>query len=153
MSFLSVEKEVYGLTHLFIIYLSVQIFIYHLSSLLRCNVTQKISAKVSRYGDIILPRDEALIMAAADISGRGMFIYDFDIRARKVGDFDTELVVDFFEAFAVNAGITLHVRQIAGRNSHHIIEGAFKAVARALRKCIKIDEENKDVIPSTKGTL
>lgn len=108
---------------------------------------------ITRYGDIILPMDEALIMAAADISGRGMFIYDFDIRARKVGDFDTELVVDFFEAFAVNAGITLHVRQIAGRNSHHIIEGAFKAVARALRKCVKIDEENKDVIPSTKGTL
>ena len=108
---------------------------------------------ITRYGDIILPMDEALIMAAADISGRGMFICDFDIRARKVGDFDTELVVDFFEAFAVNAGITLHVRQIAGRNSHHIIEGAFKAVARALRKCVKIDEENKDVIPSTKGTL
>ncbi len=108
---------------------------------------------ITRYGDIILPMDEALIMAAADISGRGMFVCDFDIRARKVGDFDTELVVDFFEAFAVNAGITLHVRQIAGRNSHHIIEGAFKAVARALRKCVKIDEENKDVIPSTKGTL
>jgi imidazoleglycerol-phosphate dehydratase len=108
---------------------------------------------ITRYGDIILPMDEALIMAAADISGRGMFICDFDIRAGKVGDFDTELVVDFFEAFAVNAGITLHVRQIAGRNSHHIIEGAFKAVARALRKCVKIDEENKDVIPSTKGTL
>ena len=108
---------------------------------------------ITRYGDIILPMDEALIMAAADISGRGRFHCDFDIRARKVGDFDTELVVDFFEAFAVNAGITLHVRQIAGRNSHHIIEGAFKAVARALRKCVKIDEENKDVIPSTKGTL
>lgn len=108
---------------------------------------------ITRYGDIILPMDEALIMAAADISGRGMFVSDFDIRARKVGDFDTELVVDFFEAFAVNAGITLHVRQIAGRNSHHIIEGAFKAVARALRTCIRIDEENKDVIPSTKGAL
>ncbi len=108
---------------------------------------------ITRYGDITLPMDEALILAAADISGRGMFCYDLDIRARKVGDFDTELVVDFFEAFAVNAGITLHVRQLAGRNSHHIIEGAFKAVARAVRQCIKIDEENKDVIPSTKGTL
>ena len=82
-----------------------------------------------------------------------MLACNFDIRARKVGDFDTELVVDFFEAFAVNAGITLHIRQIAGRNSHHIIEGAFKAVARAIRQCIKIDEDNKDAVPSTKGVL
>ena len=108
---------------------------------------------IIRYGDITLPMDEALILAAADISGRGMFLYNFDIRARKVGDFDTELVVDFFEAFSVNAGITLHIRQLAGRNSHHIIEGAFKAAARAIRQCIKIDEDNKDAVPSTKGVL
>ena len=108
---------------------------------------------IMRYGDITLPMDEALILAAADISGRGMFFDNFDIRARKVGDFDTELVVDFFEAFSTNAGITLHIRQIAGRNSHHIIEGAFKAVARAIRQCIKIDEDNKDAVPSTKGVL
>ena len=108
---------------------------------------------IIRYADIVLPMDEALIMCALDISGRGGLYFNLDIPACKVGDFDTELVVDFFEAFAVNAGITLHVRQLTGRNSHHIIEGAFKAVARALRKCVKIDEENKDVIPSTKGTL
>ena len=82
-----------------------------------------------------------------------MFISDFDIRARKVGDFDTELVEDFFEAFATNAGITLHIRQLAGRNTHHIIEGTFKSVARAMRAAVKIDAEVKDEIPSTKGVL
>jgi len=108
---------------------------------------------ITRYGDIILPMDEALIMAAVDISGRGMLEYDMEIPTEKVGDFDTELVYDFFEAFAKNAGITLHIRKIAGRNSHHIIEGSFKAVARVMRKAVKIDAEVKDEIPSTKGVL
>lgn len=108
---------------------------------------------ITRYGDIILPMDEALILAAADISSRGMLGFNLEIRARKVGDFDTELVQDFFEAFATNAGITLHIRQLAGRNSHHIIEGAFKAVARVMRKAVEIDAQAKDEIPSTKGVL
>ena len=108
---------------------------------------------ITRYSDITLPMDEALILAAVDISGRGMLCMNLEMRARKVGDFDTELVEDFFEAFATNAGITLHVRQLAGRNTHHIIEGCFKAVARAMRAAVKIDAEVKDEIPSTKGVL
>ena len=108
---------------------------------------------VTRYSDITLPMDEALILAAVDISGRGMLCCELPIPACKVGDFDTELVYEFFEAFAKNAGITLHVRELAGRNSHHIIEGAFKAVARVIRGAVKIDAEAKDAIPSTKGVL
>ena len=108
---------------------------------------------ITRYADITLPMDEALILAAVDISGRGMLAMNLEMRARKVGDFDTELVEDFFEAFATNAGVTLHVRQLAGRNTHHIIEGTFKAVARAMRAAVKIDAEVKDEIPSTKGVL
>ena len=108
---------------------------------------------ISRYSDIILPMDEALILAAMDISGRGMLCFDMDIPAEKVGDFDTELAEEFFRAFANNAGITLHIRKLAGKNSHHIIEGAFKAVARCVRGAVKIDAEVKDEIPSTKGVL
>ncbi|MBQ2889061.1 MAG: imidazoleglycerol-phosphate dehydratase HisB [Clostridia bacterium] len=108
---------------------------------------------ISRYSDIILPMDEALILAAMDISGRGMLCFDMDIPAEKVGDFDTELAEEFFRAFANNAGITLHIRKLAGKNSHHIIEGAFKAVARCVRGSVKIDAEVKDEIPSTKGVL
>ncbi|MBQ8391762.1 MAG: imidazoleglycerol-phosphate dehydratase HisB [Clostridia bacterium] len=108
---------------------------------------------ITRYADITLPMDEALILAAVDISGRGMLCCDLPIPACKVGDFDTELVYEFFEAFAKNAGITLHIRELAGRNSHHIIEGAFKAVARVIRGAVKIDAEAKDAIPSTKGVL
>ena len=108
---------------------------------------------ITRYADVILPMDEALILSAVDISGRGMLLMNLEMRARKVGDFDTELVEDFFEAFATNAGITLHVRQLAGRNTHHIIEGTFKSVARAMRAAVKIDAEVKDEIPSTKGVL
>lgn len=108
---------------------------------------------ITRYSDITLPMDEALILAAVDISGRGMLCCDLPIPAYKVGDFDTELVYEFFEAFAKNAGITLHIRELAGRNSHHIIEGAFKAVARVIRGAVKIDAEAKDAIPSTKGVL
>ena len=108
---------------------------------------------ITRYSDITLPMDEALILAAVDISGRGMLCCDLPIPTHKVGDFDTELVYEFFEAFAKNAGITLHIRELAGRNSHHIIEGAFKAVARVIRGAVKIDAEAKDAIPSTKGVL
>ena len=108
---------------------------------------------ITRYADITLPMDEALILSAVDISGRGMLCMNLEMRARKVGDFDTELVEDFFEAFATNAGVTLHIRQLAGRNTHHIIEGTFKAVARAMRAAVKIDAEVKDEIPSTKGVL
>ena len=108
---------------------------------------------ITRYGDIILPMDESLIMAAVDVSGRGMLCFDLNIPTLKVGDFDTELVYEFYEAFARNAGITLHIKQLSGRNSHHIIEGSFKAVARVMRKAVKIDAEVKDEIPSTRGVL
>ena len=108
---------------------------------------------ITRYGNISLPMDEALILSAVDISGRGMLCYEMDIPSQKVGDFDTELVYEFFEAFAKNAGITLHIKEISGRNSHHIIEGSFKAVGRAIRQAVKIDAEVMDAIPSTKGVL
>ena len=108
---------------------------------------------ICRYGDIILPMDEALILAAVDISGRSYLGYALDIPTEKVGSFDTELVEEFFIAFTSNAGIDLHLRQLAGRNSHHIIEGAFKAAGRALRKAVSIDKEASDEVPSTKGLL
>lgn len=108
---------------------------------------------INRYGDIILPMDESLILCALDVSGRGGAFCDFDIPSRRVGSFDTELCEEFFIAFALNAGVTLHVRQICGRNSHHIIEGAFKAFARALAKAVEINEKYSTEIPSTKGTL
>ena len=108
---------------------------------------------IKRYASIILPMDEALILSAIDISGRGYYASVLDIKSPKVGDFDTELVDEFWQAFAANAGITLHVRQLAGVNSHHIIEGVFKATARALREAVAIDERFKDTVPSTKGRL
>lgn len=108
---------------------------------------------IVRYGDIMLPMDETLMMAALDISGRGALYYVLDIPTEKVGDFDTELCKEFWVAFAREAGITLHLRSIAGDNSHHIIEAAFKAVARALRNAVRIDETCADEIPSTKGSL
>ena len=108
---------------------------------------------ICRYGSTLLPMDEALIQSAADLSGRGMLVYNLDIPSEKVGTFDTELTEDFFQAFAMNARCTLHIRQLEGRNSHHIIEGAFKSVARSLRAAVKIDPEAAEELPSTKGVL
>ena len=108
---------------------------------------------IVRYGDIILPMDEALIMVALDLSGRGMLNYGLQIPTEKVGDFDTELVEEFFVAFARRAGITLHIKQLDGKNSHHIIEGAFKGVARAIAKAAAIDSRFADEVSSTKGVL
>ncbi len=108
---------------------------------------------ITRYGDIILPMDETLIMAAADISGRDYLSMQLNIPAEKVGDFDTELCEEFWLAFVREAKITLHITQLAGKNSHHIIEGVFKAVARALGCATKIDACRADEIPSTKGVL
>lgn len=108
---------------------------------------------ITRYGSTILPMDEALILTAVDISGRGFLACDLDIPCPTVGSFDTELCEEFLRAFALNAGITLHVRQLAGSNTHHIIEGAFKSMARTLRAAVKIDPDFADTIPSTKGVL
>lgn len=108
---------------------------------------------IVRYGDMTLPMDEALILSAVDISGRGGCYYDLQIPTQKVGDYDTELDQEFWIAFAQNAGITLHIRQLAGRNSHHIMEGAFKSVARSLKTAVRIDPDFSDEIPSTKGML
>ena len=108
---------------------------------------------IVRYGNTVLPMDEALILSAVDISGRGKFVSDMKIPTEKVGTFDTELVFEFFEAFVRRANMTLHIRELAGENSHHIIEGAFKSVARSLRTAVKIDPETAGEIPSTKGVL
>ena len=108
---------------------------------------------IIRYGDMTLPMDETLILSAVDISGRGGCYYALEIPTEKVGDFDTELCQEFFIAFARDAGITLHIRQLAGSNSHHIIEGTFKSVARSLKTAVAIDPDFADEIPSTKGML
>ena len=108
---------------------------------------------IVRYGDAVVPMDEALILSAVDISGRGLFVSSLDIPAEKVGDFDTELCREFWEAFARNAGITLHVRQFSGENAHHIIEGTFQSCARSLKTAVSIDPALGDEIPSTKGVL
>ena len=108
---------------------------------------------IKRYGDRILPMDETLILSAVDISGRGGCFMELDIPTEKVGTFDTQLCEEFFIALAQNGGLTLHIRQLAGRNSHHIIEGAFKSVARSLREAVAIDERDPNSIPSTKGLL
>lgn len=119
---------------------------------------------IKRYGSIVLPMDEALILAAVDISGRGYLGYDVTLRATKlsddgeampakVGDFDTELVEEFLLAFVRNADVTLHVKQLSGSNTHHIIEGVFKALGRALRAAVESDARTVGVIPSTKGAL
>lgn len=108
---------------------------------------------ICRYGSMLLPMDEALIQCVIDVSGRSYLAYRMEIPTQKVGLFDTELVEEFLLAFVRSAGVTLHVRQLDGSNSHHIIEGLFKALGRALRAAVKIDPERKDEIPSTKGSL
>lgn len=108
---------------------------------------------ICRYGSFLLPMDESLVLAALDISGRGYLAYGLEIPTEKVGSFDTQLVKEFWEAFARNGRITLHLRQLAGENSHHIIEAAFKAAARALAQAVSVDERLGGEIPSTKGVL
>ena len=108
---------------------------------------------IARYGQWLLPMDEALVLTALDLSGRACLGYALDIPAQKVGAFDTELTEEFFMAFVRRAGLTLHVRQLAGRNSHHIIEGAFKSLGRSLRQAVAIDPEFAQEIPSTKEVL
>lgn len=108
---------------------------------------------IVRYGDTLLPMDESLILTAVDISGRGGCFFALDIPTQKVGDFDTELCEEFWTAFAREAGVTLHIRQLAGYNSHHIIEGAFKSAARSLKTAVAIDPAFADEVPSTKGVL
>lgn len=108
---------------------------------------------INRYADVILPMDEALILCAVDISGRACLRWRVRIPAPRVGTFDTELAEEFFAAFVRRAGLALHLRRLDGRNSHHIIEGCFKAAARALRKAAATDARFADSIPSTKGVL
>ena len=108
---------------------------------------------ICRYGDTVLPMDESLILTAVDLSGRSYLGYGLEIPTQKVGTFDTELVEEFFLGFVRNAQMNLHIRQLAGSNSHHIIEGAFKSVARSLRQAVSIDAAFANEIPSTKGVL
>lgn len=108
---------------------------------------------ITRYGGFILPMDEALILTAVDISGRACLGYALDIPTRKIGDFDTELVEEFMNGFCRALGASVHLRQLAGTNSHHIVEGAFKSLARSLKEAVAIDRKNADKIPSTKGTI
>lgn len=108
---------------------------------------------ITRYGSFILPMDETLILTAADISGRCHLAYGLNIPTEKIGSFDTELVQEFFWGFVRNCQMSLHIHQLEGSNSHHIVEGAFKSVARTLKAAVKIDPEAKGEIPSTKGVL
>ncbi len=108
---------------------------------------------ITRYGSMLLPMDEALLMVAVDISGRTCLCYDLQIPSQKIGDFDTELVKEFFLGFARACPCSLHIKQLAGENSHHIVEGAFKAFARTLKQAVSIDEKYANEIPSTKGML
>ena len=108
---------------------------------------------ICRYGSMLLPMDEALVLSAVDISGRAFLCFDLDIPTEKVGDFDTELVREFWQAFVRCANITLHIKGISGSNSHHIIEAAFKSAARALKAAVAIDASAPDAIPSTKGVI
>ena len=108
---------------------------------------------IVRYGSMLLPMDEALILSAVDFSGRDYLGYELQIPAAKVGTFDTELAMEFWYGFVRKAECTLHIRQLAGTNSHHIIEGAFKSVARSMKQAVAIDREFADEIPSTKGVL
>ncbi|MBO5914479.1 MAG: imidazoleglycerol-phosphate dehydratase HisB, partial [Clostridia bacterium] len=108
---------------------------------------------IRRYADKTVPMDEALVLTAVDISGRAHLSYDLDIPTFKVGDFDTELIEEFFCAFVREAKITLHIKKLAGRNSHHIIECCFKSFARTMDEACSIDPRRQDVLPSTKGVL
>ena len=108
---------------------------------------------VTRYGNILLPMDEALMMVAVDLSGRAHLSYDVTLPSQKVGEFDTELSKEFFLGFVREARVTLHLRQLAGENTHHILEAAFKGIGRAMRQAVAIDRLAPDEIPSTKGTL
>lgn len=106
---------------------------------------------ITRYGSFLLPMDEALILTAVDISGRACLCYGLEIPTQKIGTFDTELVEEFFLGFTRNCPMSLHIRQMAGKNAHHIVEGAFKSVARSLKAAVALDGTND--IPSTKGVL
>jgi len=108
---------------------------------------------INRYGACLLPMDDALVRSALDISGRPYLVWNVEMPTAKIGAFDTELVREFFTAFAMQGGLTLHVEALDGFNSHHIAEAAFKSVARALRVALEVDPRKADAIPSTKGTL
>ena len=108
---------------------------------------------ISRYADAHLPMDETLTRAAVDVSGRPFLVFEIPFTRDKIGDFDTELFEEFFRAFAFNAGLTLHVATLSGVNNHHMIESAFKAVARVLRSALAVDPRQADAVPSTKGSL
>ena len=117
--------------------------------------TQALGEKrgIVRYGNFILPMDESLILSAVDISGRSYLGYDLQVPTYKIGTFDTELVEEFFLAFVRQCPMSLHIRKLAGTNSHHIVEGAFKSVARSLKAAVAVDAANPNAIPSTKGVL
>lgn len=108
---------------------------------------------IRRYGECHLPMDDTLVRCALDLSGRPYLVWDIDMTAERIGAFDTELVREFFTAFAMNSGLTLHLHKLEGINSHHIAEAAFKATARALRDALEVDPRKADAIPSTKGIL
>ncbi|MDY2625247.1 MAG: imidazoleglycerol-phosphate dehydratase HisB [Coriobacteriales bacterium] len=110
-------------------------------------------AGIHRYGSAVTPMDEALVLCALDISGRGAAFDELQVSQQMLGSFDTDLAREFFIALAANAGITLHLRQLAGRNAHHVLEGAFKALAQALRQAVELDPRRAGEVPSTKGTL
>ena len=118
-------------------------------------LTQALGDKrgIMRYGSCLLPMDDALVRCALDLSARPFLIWNVDIPTQKIGTFDTELVREFFTAFATHGGITLHVDALHGINSHHIVEAAFKSVARALREAVEVDPRKSGDIPSTKGAL
>ena len=108
---------------------------------------------ITRYADVHMPMDETLSRVALDISGRPFLVFRTEFTGPKIGTFDTELVREWFQAFAINAGVTLHVETLYGVNNHHIAESCFKGLARALRAAVEIDPRMRDVVPSTKGTL
>ena len=108
---------------------------------------------ITRYGSMYLPMDEALILSAVDLSGRSYLVYSVQLQSNRVGDFDAELAEEFWQAFVRNANCTLHIRQMHGKNTHHIIEGQFKSVARSMRAAVALDAAALGEIPSTKGVL